>query len=278
MINTRKKPASASLKKKLAVASLKKKPFDKYFYYKASVQNPDEDVKFFAKIYRSIYKKSARVFREDFCGTFFIGMSWVKAHSQNKAIVVDIDKEPLNYGIEHHLNKLSPKDQKRIQIVNKSVLTPKLPSSDIISVSNFSYLVFQKRSMLLNYFKNARKQLNKEGLFFLDLFGGLNCYEPNEEVTDHKTFKYYWDQHSFDAITNHTTCYIHFKRKGEKRREKVFSYDWRLWTLPEIKDILEDAGFSKVHIYWEADSGELTKVTSTDEICETWIVYFVCQP
>lgn len=260
------------------MAKKTKKDFDKYLYYKASVQNPDEDIKFFSKTYRSIYKKSGRTFREDFCGTFSVGISWLKAHPQNKAIVVDIDKEPLNYGIKHYLTPLSSQQQKRIKILNKSVLNSSLPSADIISVSNFSYLVFKERKMLLKYFKNVRKQLNKKGLFFIDLFGGVSCYEPNEEVTDHGSFKYYWDQDCFDPITNYTKCHIHFKRKSERqKRQKVFSYDWRLWTLPEVKDVLEDAGFSKVHIFWEMDSGELKKIKNSDEVCETWIAYFACQ-
>jgi hypothetical protein len=33
--------------------------------------------------------------------------------------------------------------------------------------------------------------------------------------------------------------------------ERAFSYDWRLWTLAEIRELLEEAGFSRVTFYWQ---------------------------
>ena len=74
---------------------------------------------------------------------------------------------------------------------------------------------------------------------------------PNEEETEHDGFSYFWDQDSYDALTNFGQFYIHFKRKGEKKREKVFSYDWRLWSIPELKECLLEAGFEKTVVYWE---------------------------
>ena len=35
------------------------------------------------------------------------------------------------------------------------------------------------------------------------------------------------------------------------RIERAFSYDWRLWTVPEVRDALIDAGFERVDVYWE---------------------------
>jgi hypothetical protein len=33
--------------------------------------------------------------------------------------------------------------------------------------------------------------------------------------------------------------------------EKAFRYDWRLWILPEVQDLLQESGFSKVTVYWQ---------------------------
>jgi hypothetical protein len=33
--------------------------------------------------------------------------------------------------------------------------------------------------------------------------------------------------------------------------KKAFSYNWRLWTLPEIREILEEAGFRNPTVYFE---------------------------
>ena len=27
-------------------------------------------------------------------------------------------------------------------------------------------------------------------------------------------------------------------------------YDWRHWRLADLKDVLKDAGFSTVHVFW----------------------------
>ena len=259
-----------------------KTKFDKYFYYKQSVQNPEEEILFFKKTYKSFFKKTPRVFREDFCGTFYIGYKWVKAHPQNKAIVVDKDSRPILYGKKHHLSKLTDSQKSRLKIYNTNVLNPKLPSAEIISVNNFSYFILKEKVLLLTYFKNIKKALSKQGLFIIDAFGGSDCFEDNEESVPHKGFHYYWEQKNFDPISHHAKFYIHFKRRGEKKREKVFSYSWRIWSLPELKDLLESAGFSNIYVYWEqsdkkGDGTGVFKKTSKGEPCNTWIAYLVCQ-
>ena len=56
-------------------------------------------------------------------------------------------------------------------------------------------------------------------------------------------FSYFWDQTYYSPVTHFGKFHIHFKRRGEKKRQKVFSYDWRMWGLAEIKDILEEVDF-----------------------------------
>ena len=260
-----------------------KKEFDKYFYYKKSVQNPKQDIKFFKKAYAQFYKKKPRVFREDFCGTFYVAYQWVKERPQNQAIAIDSDKEPIEYGKRHHLSKLNSSQKARLKVLNKNVLDSPLPKADIISVGNFSYFVFKQRDLMLKYFKNIKKSLFPQGLFIIDMVGGPDCEDISEEKVEHKDFNYYWDQVSFDPIHKTARFYIHFKRKGEKKQKKAFVYDWRLWSLPELRDILKSAGFSKTHVFWEQSDkkGEGTgvfKKTEKGEICGTWIAYLVCQP
>ena len=259
-----------------------KSKFDKYFYYKKSVQSPKEDIQFFKKTYTHFFKKSPRIFREDFCGTFYVGYHWIKEHPQNKAIVIDADKKPIEYGKKHHLSKLNPSQKLRLKILNQNVLDKGLPKAEIITVSNFSYFIFKHRALMLKYFKNIKKSLFKQGLFIIDVVGGPDCESYCEERVEYEGFDYYWDQDYFDPINNTARFYIHFKRKGEKKQKKAFSYCWRLWSIPELKDILKEAGFSKVHVYWEQSDkkGEGTgifKKTLRGEACDTWIAYLVCQ-
>ena len=76
--------------------------------------------------------------------------------------------------------------------------------------------------------------------------------------------------------------YIHFKPKGKKKVKKVFSYDWRLYSIPEIKDLLKEVGFERSQVYWEGTDkngegdGNFTPATEGED-CESWIAYIVAE-
>lgn len=259
----------------------KKQPhflFDKYDFYRKAVQSPDDDVIFLRDAYRELKKKDAKILREDFCGTFLLSTEWVKLSPKHKAIGLDLDPEPLEYGKNHYLEKLTAHQQKRIQLYEMDVLKSSLPAADLVIAMNFSYFIFKTRIMLKSYFSNVLKSLNKDGLFIIDLFGGSLCLDENEEETKHKGFSYYWDQVSFDPVTNRALFHIHFKPKGMKKQERVFTYDWRMWSIPELRDILDEVGFKKTHVYWEGTTkkgggdGNFTR-TEKGEACQAWIAY-----
>ena len=53
-----------------------------------------------------------------------------------------------------------------------------------------------------------------------------------------------------------------------------------MWTIPEIREAMEDAGFSRSIVYWEGDDGEgggngIFSPTEKDENCKVWICYVV---
>jgi hypothetical protein len=79
-------------------------------------------------------------------------------------------------------------------------------------------------------------------------------------------------------------CNIHFEFPDGSRFDKAFSYQWRLWTLPEIREILYESGFTQVDIYWEGtdeDTGEGNGLYTPSEIGDAdagWICYIVAQP
>ncbi|MBC6416145.1 MAG: class I SAM-dependent methyltransferase [Bdellovibrionales bacterium] len=262
---------------------MKHPPFDKFFYYKKAVQNPAKEFDFFKKTFRSFYKKTPLLFREDFCGTFYMAFQWVQDHKLNKAIAIDVDKKPIEYGIKHHLCQLNASQKKRFTFLNKNILTPRLPSAELITVSNFSYFALKTQNLMLKYFKNVHKSLYKKGLFILDVMGGPDCEKIIEEERKYKTFTYFWDQDYFDPIQREGHYHIHFKRKGERKRLKQFSYNWRLWTIPELKQLLLSAGFSEVYVYWEqsdkkGEGNGVFKKTKKAETCDSWIAYLVSIP
>ena len=62
----------------------------------------------------------------------------------------------------------------------------------------------------------------------------------------------------------------------------AFTYDWRLWTLPELTELLAEAGFSKTRVLWEGDdgdgggNGEFTE-QATGVADLAWIAYIVAE-
>lgn len=256
--------------------------FDKYALYKKAVQSPDTDVEFLRKVYRELRKKEPRTLREDFCGTFALSCEWVKLSRKFEAVGVDLDPEPIEYGRANYLSKLREDQQKRVRLIEGDVLKTGLAPADIAIAMNFSYFVFKTRELMRAYFANVYKSLRPNGLFVVDLFGGSLCHDENEEKTSHGSFTYFWDQEGFDPVTNRAQFHIHFKLKGEKKQERVFSYDWRMWTIPELREIMAEAGFKRTHVYWEGTTkagtgdGVFTR-TEKGEACQSWIAYIAAE-
>jgi cyclopropane fatty-acyl-phospholipid synthase-like methyltransferase len=256
--------------------------FDKYEYYSKAVQSADNDVRFLKKVFRQIQKKEATTLREDFCGTFMICEEWVKMNREHQAYGVDLDSEPVDYGKKRILKSLKEEQQKRVHISLQNVLEPGLPTADIVAALNFSYYIFKQRQDLKRYFSQVFKSLKSDGVFVIDTFGGSESYEAHEEKTRHQGFTYFWDQKNYEPLTNEAKFEIHFQIKGEKRRRrKAFTYDWRLWSIAELRDILNEVGFANVVVYWEGttkdgEGDNNFKPSLKGEECESWIAYLAC--
>ena len=146
---------------------------------------------------------------------------------------------------------------------------------------NFSYYLFKTRAELCEYFKQVHGALVSDGLFLLDAYGGSEAFEEMEEERTVNGFTYIWDQHSYNPITGDAVNYIHYKFPDGSQLKKAFEYQWRLWTLPEIQELLLEAGFKEVTVYWEGtdeESGEGNDEfdpTTIGEACPDWIAYLV---
>ena len=231
-------------------------PIDKYALYASSVQQPDVDVKFFRELYRELRGRGPKLLREDFCGTFGVCCEWVKLGPDFHAYGRDLNAEPVAYGTKHYLTKLTPEQRSRVKIECKDVLSPGGPKSDLIMAMNFSYCLFKKRTELKAYFANCLKNLRPDGVLAMDCFGGGGVQRPNKERTVHPRFVYYWEQYDYDPVYNTANCALHFKPNGRKMIKNVFTYDWRVWTIAELRELLAEVGFRKSHVYWEGDDGK----------------------
>jgi hypothetical protein len=53
-----------------------------------------------------------------------------------------------------------------------------------------------------------------------------------------------------------------------------------MWSIPEIRDVMLDAGFNEVEVYWEGTarngrgSGRFTR-KERGEPCQVWVAYVV---
>ncbi len=193
-------------------------------------------------------------------------------------------------------------------------------SYDVVLAMNFSYWCFKTRPLLLRYFRSVHRSLTtnlggrprrsrtqprgqgrRGGLFFLDFYGGPDALrqirelrrcparraEPPTSANPRGTparprFTYVWDQHEYNPITGDLLCHIDFRFPDGSRIRRAFTYHWRLWTIPEIRDALADAGFARSTVYWEGDDGKGGgdgdfRPTDHGEPCPAYIAYIVAE-
>jgi hypothetical protein len=169
-------------------------------------------------------------------------------------------------------------------LVESNVLTVDTPKVDILTAFNFSYFIFDTRDALREYFQKAREALADDGILFLDMFGGPEAQEETKEKTKHKKhgFSYVWHQVTFHPVTHFIRCHIHFKFRDGSKMKKAFTYEWRLWTAPEILEVLTEAGFTNPRIYWEGsdEDGDGNGVFTPEDKGEAdlaWIAYIVAE-
>lgn len=258
---------------------------DKFDCYQQSVQSPDHEVEVFELLYRDQYERNPLTLREDFCGTFAVCCEWVKAHKDRTAWGVDLCPETLQWGKDNNQAKLKATEAERITLLEQDVRDGNTPTVDLLAAQNFSFWIFKTREEVIEYFKAAHANLNEEGVMVMDMMGGRECY--NDTITDKRTivkgkkgFKYHWQQAYFNPITSDCSFYIHFKFGDGSKMKKAFEYHWRFWTVPEVREMLIEAGFHETLVYIEQedengeDSGTWVPVEKAPNN-ESWLCYIV---
>ena len=262
---------------------------DRHLLYQHAVQDVEAEIDFVEQTWTELRQRPAIFLREDFCGTANTACEWVIRDDDHQAVGVDLDREVLEWG---RLNKLAGLDEdqlERIELLNEDVLQTRPGLADIILAMNFSYYLFLTRDDMREYFINVLDGLVSDGIFFLDAYGGYEApmvlTEPREcQDAEGNDFTYIWDQATFNPINSCMDLHIHFEFPDHSRMEKAFSYQWRLWTLPEIREMLYEAGFSKVDIYWEGtdevknEGNGIYTPSETGDADPGWVCYIVAEP
>ncbi len=278
-----KKKARKKARKKAPVpmAGLTAKTADKHQLYQHSVQSAKEDVRFMTRVYKSARGKMPLHFREDFCGTALLSAAWVQRGKQYSAEGFDICTDTLAWGKEHNLDPMG-EDAKRICLHPKDVREKSTKKPDLRAAQNFSYFIFRERTEMKDYFKGVLKDLAKDGVFVMDIYGGPDAMKEMEEEREvEEGFTYVWDQDEYWPATGEYRAYIHFRFEDGSEMNRAFTYHWRLWNLTEIVDLLQEVGFANVDTYWEGTDKDGTsgngvyRKSKRGENCDAWVTYIV---
>ncbi|MFO8071848.1 MAG: methyltransferase domain-containing protein [Polyangia bacterium] len=247
---------------------------DRHDLYQESVQDCDDTIALIDRIYERRHRRPPLTLREDFCGTALLCSEWARRRADRFATGIDIDAPTLAWGRRHNLEPLGEASA-RVRLLERDVRegTPG-DEFDVIAALNFSYFTFHHRETLLDYFRAARRDLSDGGMLLLDLHGGPDAQFQLEEETEFDGFTYVWEQEMFDPINNRATSRIHYRfpRGGGELRD-AFVYDWRVWSIPELRDALADAGFSGSDVWWEGEHDDEPHLADSAENLEAWVAY-----
>jgi hypothetical protein len=169
----------------------------------------------------------------------------------------------------------------RVRLVRADVRSVSRPPADVIVAFNFSYATLKKPEELRAYYRAVHRSLAPGGIFVFDVFGG---WEAQMDVTDRTRFKgftYLWEQDGIDPISHEGLFHMTFKFHNGGGMKKAFTYDWRLWTIPEVREMLASVGFRQSDVYWEgvdSKTGEfngLFRRVTKAENCPGWNCFVV---
>ncbi|KAI9207740.1 uncharacterized protein BJ171DRAFT_491349 [Polychytrium aggregatum] len=209
--------------------------------------------------------------REDFCGTAILCKEWCRGSVSRLAFGVDLDPAVIEYARSVVLSE-GP-ESSRVRVVVGDVCTErqtlKLPRVDIIAGLNYGVNYFHKRTQLMKYLTSSHEALKRGGILVVDLFGGSRMTSVGGRLFKRRfrNFTYYFEQEPYDIMTNIAQLHLHFRFPDGSWMKRAYSYTFRAYTIPEIRDAMEEAGFSSTHV-WIAKGAEQREVESAEDEME----------
>ncbi len=251
----------------------------KYDCYELCVQSPPALVPFLV----ALHGNDPKIFAEDFCGSCAASLAWLERVPGGRAIGTDLDPEPLARARER--NTFAD----RLALRERGVLDAD-EAADVVFVGNFSIGEIHDRPTLVRYLSRARERLNPHGIFVCDIYGGDSAFTICTVNRGHRApgglrVLYTWEQRDADPLTGMVTDVCHFRveRSGQIIEEytDAFVYRWRLWSVPELRDAMAEAGFrttevhSKVVDPIEDAEPKARPITDPSELEESFIVFVI---
>lgn len=275
---------------------------DRFDCYELCVQSPRHVAGFLRGLVRGPHPTPHPILAEDFCGTAAVSRRWVAdarglagggagglaGGDGPLAIAADLDAQTLDKA-----RTLAARDgvADGIAFAHTDVLTGALPPAHVIFVGNFSIGYLHDRASLVAYLARCRARLARSGgAFVCDTYGGpgafrLGALQRKHPAPGREIIHYLWRHEDADPVTALVTNSISFRIEldGEIIADlpRAFVYRWRLWSLPELREAMLDAGFQRMEVYRDVDGPPTPTPTpaSTDDLSADgsgdWIVLAV---
>ncbi|MEM8757704.1 MAG: class I SAM-dependent methyltransferase [Planctomycetota bacterium] len=248
---------------------------DRHDLYEACVQSPPE----MYQLLRAIHGSSPMALAEDFAGTGDLARYWVDKDPSHAATVIDLDSEALARCAEHD----------RITAIVGDVREPReTVPADVLHAGNFSIGYMHTRAELVEYLRRAHSRLRPDGVFVCDTYGGESAFligstEKDVPLPHGRHCRYTWEQREADPLTGMVTDVLHFRvfdaDEAVLDLPDAFVYRWRLWSVPELRDAMAEAGFAETNVYSQlpdavddAGNAYAEPVTDPDWLGDSFIV------
>lgn len=267
---------------------------DRFDCYELCVQSPRHVVAFL----RAAHGGEPLVLAEDFCGTAAVSRRWadqgVRTGEPLRALGVDLDADAIARAAS-----LARRDgvAARVDLRRGDALSgpARDEPADVVFVGNFSIGYLHDRGSLLRYLRQCRERLARGnagfggGVLALDTYGGAGAFrlggiERSHPGRGRETIRYTWVHEHADPTSGMVRNSISFRVlvDGEQRAElpRAFVYEWRLWSIAELREAMAEAGFASSAVYKDinvAPGHEPEPVADPAELGEDWIVMIVAR-
>ncbi len=224
----------------------------------------------------AVHGGAASILAEDFCGSGALSRAWAEGSADRRVIAADADPAAL----DALRARLAPEAAQRVALRCADVRAVTDPA-DIIAAFNFPIGYWHARADLVAYFRHARSRLRGGGCLVVDIYGGATAFQPGEyEQALPGGIVYIWEQAEADALTGRVRNAMHFTLPGGRELRNAFEYDWRLWSIAEVREAMAEAGFARSEVYGslgDAIDGagrlRVRPLEHGDELDEDYVVY-----
>lgn len=226
--------------------------------YEAAVQDPKQEVDTILHLCEEMHFKPQRL-GEDFCARAKLCSEWVRRDKSYEAIGIDIDDYLVKSanvrfgveGVEHRATAMA-----RDVLAYSDDFKP----VDLVHAGNFSWFYMLTRDELYRYLRSVKSRLRPGGVFMLDHFGGYGTacdgradskksgeWLPITGIPGYFRFECL----HFNPATHYCVYTIDFLMDDGSHKLGAFTYHWRHWSLPEIREAMHEVGFYNIRTFFD---------------------------